>query len=69
MTDGPPLSRLTFDRAAHHRTDDAWLAAAWPQCRVVAITPKSATPTNGSHAAYRSPGSVPDDAPRPAARA
>ena len=64
MIERPPLSRLSFDRAAHHRTDDAWLSAAWSQCRVVAITPKSATPTRDSHAAYRSPGSVPDDAPR-----
>lgn len=64
MTDGPPLSRLSFDRAAHHRTDDAWLATAWQQCRVVAVTSKSATPTRGPHTVYRSPGSVPTDAPR-----
>ena len=31
MTEGPPLSRYTYDRAAVHRTDDAWLADAWPR--------------------------------------
>jgi NAD+ diphosphatase len=41
---GPPLSTLTFDRAAHHRTDDAWLAKAWTRAKVVVISAKSATP-------------------------
>jgi NAD+ diphosphatase len=64
MTDGPPLARPMFDRAAHRRGDAAWLSAAWQRCRVVAITPKSATPTRGGHAVYRSPESVPNAAPR-----
>ncbi|MDT4904883.1 MAG: diphosphatase [Pseudonocardiales bacterium] len=42
--DGPPLSRVTFDRAAQHRTDDAWLADAWTRAKVVLISPKSTTP-------------------------
>jgi NAD+ diphosphatase len=65
MTGGPPLSRSSFDRAAHHRGDDAWLAAAWSRCRVVDVTPKSAVPTDGdAHLVFRSPSSVSDDAPR-----
>lgn len=32
------LSRLGHDRAALRRTDDAWLAAAWPGAHVVAVT-------------------------------
>lgn len=65
LPDGPPLSRATFDRAAHHRSDDEWLAEAWTRCRVVAVTPKSSTPTDPSaHVVYRSPSSVPADAPR-----
>jgi NAD+ diphosphatase len=65
LPDGPPLSRATFDRAAQHRNDESWLAEAWTRCRVVAVTAKSATPTDpSSHVVYRSPSSVPDDAPR-----
>jgi NAD+ diphosphatase len=26
-----------LDRAAHHRTDDAWIAAAWPRARVMVL--------------------------------
>jgi NAD+ diphosphatase len=65
LPDGPPLSRATFDRAAHHRNDEEWLAEAWTRCRVVAVTPKSAAPTDlSSHLVYRSPSAVPADAPR-----
>ena len=32
------LSRLAHDRAAHRRTDDDWLAAAWPDARVLVVT-------------------------------
>jgi NAD+ diphosphatase len=65
MTEGPPLSRSSFDRAAHHRSDDAWLAAAWQRCRVVAISPKSAVPTDGTaRMVFRAPDAMPDDAPR-----
>jgi NAD+ diphosphatase len=62
--DGPPLSRLAYDRAAHHRTDEPWLKSAWPRCRVVAISAKSATPTAGPRLVLRTPDSVPDSAPR-----
>jgi NAD+ diphosphatase len=34
---GPPLARSSLDRAAHHRTDDAWLADAWKRGRVLLI--------------------------------
>ena len=65
MTDGPPLSRYSYDRAAEHRADAAWLAAAWARCRVVPVTPKSAVPTDGAaRLVFRDPGGIPADAPR-----
>ncbi|WBB66570.1 NAD(+) diphosphatase [Micromonospora sp. WMMD812] len=33
----PPLARSTLDRAAHHRTDPAWLAEAWLRARVLVL--------------------------------
>lgn len=33
----PPLVRSTLDRAAHRRTDAAWLAGAWAHSRVLVI--------------------------------
>jgi len=63
--DGPPLSRFAYDRAAHRRADDAWLADAWPHSRVVAVSPKSTTPTDGAgRLALRDPGTVDAAAPR-----
>jgi NAD+ diphosphatase len=44
--DGPPLSRLTFDRAAPRRTDEAWLAEAWTRARVVLVSPQSLVPVD-----------------------
>jgi NAD+ diphosphatase len=38
-----PLSAGTFDRAAAHRSDEAWLADAWTQARVLLVSPGSAT--------------------------
>ncbi len=35
--DAPPLARSTLDRAAEHRTDDEWLAAAWNRGLVLVI--------------------------------
>jgi NAD+ diphosphatase len=65
MTAGPPLSRLSYDRAALHRTDAAWIADAWSRCRVVAVTPKSAVPTNGkARLVFRAPADIADDSPR-----
>jgi NAD+ diphosphatase len=62
-----PLSAPAFDRAAHRRSDQDWLADAWRRARVVALTAKSATPvTTGDtpHLAFRSSAEVPADAPR-----
>jgi NAD+ diphosphatase len=33
----PPLARSTLDRAAHRRTDEAWLAEAWKRARVLLV--------------------------------
>ncbi|SOD73184.1 NAD+ diphosphatase [Jatrophihabitans sp. GAS493] len=46
MENQPPLSRATFDRAALHRTDDAWLAAAWDRAKVALLNQRGATPTS-----------------------
>jgi NAD+ diphosphatase len=62
--DGPPLSRLAYDRAAVRRNDDKWLADAWPRSRVVAVTATSSVPVAGGHVAYRAPEAVAPDAPR-----
>lgn len=37
QVDAPPLARSTLDRAAEHRTDDEWLAAAWDRGLVLVI--------------------------------
>jgi NAD+ diphosphatase len=37
LADAPPLARGTLDRAAEHRTDDEWLAAAWDRGRVLLV--------------------------------
>jgi NAD+ diphosphatase len=44
VTAGLPLSVARFDRAARHRSDPDWLAAAWTRALVVPVSPKSATP-------------------------
>jgi len=33
----PALSRVGYDRAVEHRTDDAWLAAAWERALVLEV--------------------------------
>jgi NAD+ diphosphatase len=49
-----PLSEAAFDRAAHRRADDAWLATAWQDAKVVLVSPKSAFPvTDGGRIEYR----------------
>jgi NAD+ diphosphatase len=62
------LAAAAFDRAALHRTDTAWLAAAWERARVLVITRKSATPVdrpNGSpRLAFRTSSELPAAAPR-----
>ncbi|MBE7188158.1 NAD(+) diphosphatase [Jatrophihabitans endophyticus] len=58
--DGPPLARVSWDRAGLHRTDEAWLAEAWSRARVLLVSPQSATPVD----ADRQLASVaPQDAP------
>ncbi|MBL7254965.1 NAD(+) diphosphatase [Paractinoplanes lichenicola] len=37
QVDAPPLARSTLDRAAEHRTDEEWLAAAWDRGLVLVI--------------------------------
>lgn len=65
MTGGPPLSRRTYDRAAQHRSDDGWLARAWPGARVVALTARAATPTDGAaRLVLRAPADIDPAAPR-----
>jgi NAD+ diphosphatase len=39
-----PLAAVRYDRAALHREDDAWIAAAWANAQVVLLDQKSATP-------------------------
>ncbi|MEU8661019.1 NAD(+) diphosphatase [Actinoplanes philippinensis] len=34
---GPPLARTTLDRAAEHRRDEEWLAAAWDRGQVLVV--------------------------------
>lgn len=67
-SDLPLSGEAPFDRAAHRRNDDAWLADAWALSRVLAVSPKSATPATRAgtdlQVAFRTPLHVPDDAPR-----
>lgn len=64
--DGPLLARAAFDRAAHRRGDVDWLAQAWSRARVLVLSPRSATPVDGTglRLAYRSADDVPPEAPR-----
>ncbi|WP_375491429.1 NAD(+) diphosphatase [uncultured Jatrophihabitans sp.] len=60
MVDEPPLSGTHYDRAALHRTDDAWLADAWTRAQVVLVTPDSKTPVVDGRLAVRTAGDAPD---------
>ncbi|MBV9593279.1 MAG: NAD(+) diphosphatase [Actinobacteria bacterium] len=40
----PPLAESVLDRAGHHRTDAAWLAAAFPPARVLRVSASSRAP-------------------------
>jgi NAD+ diphosphatase len=52
----PPFSDSKFDRAALHRTDADWLAAAWSRARVLPVSAKSAVPvTAEGRVVYRDP--------------
>ena len=64
---GPLLARQAFDRAAHRRADQAWLAEAWGTARIVVVSPKSATPVADPDApvlSFRGPADLPADVPR-----
>lgn len=63
---GPMLAGVAYDRAALHRTDDAWLADAWTRARVLAVSPGSATPVtpDGRSIAYLGSDDVDAAAPR-----
>ena len=37
----PPLARSALNRAAHHRTDPAWLEAAWDRARILVVSADS----------------------------
>jgi NAD+ diphosphatase len=64
----PRLSRSGHDRAAHHRDDPGWLAAAWDGAQVLVITPDLTAPIDetelGSRLQLRPAAAVPPDAPR-----
>jgi len=56
MTDpvGPPrLARASYDRAALHRPDSAWIAQAWTRARVIVISPSASTPVQRGDGAVR----------------
>jgi NAD+ diphosphatase len=58
---GPPLSEAAYDRAAHRRADEAWLAEAWTRAKVLLISPKSAFPVDASGGlVYRDAASAPE---------
>jgi NAD+ diphosphatase len=40
---GPPLARSGVDRAAHRRTDQQWLDAAWARAEVLVVNPSGRT--------------------------
>jgi NAD+ diphosphatase len=57
----PTLSRGLHDRASQLRTDQAWLAEAWPKSQVLAVSPQSTVPVlDGPRLAFRPPSAVPD---------
>ncbi len=47
MIEPPALARSAVDRAAEHRTDGAWLAAAWESAGVLPLGPGLATAVEG----------------------
>jgi len=59
LTRRPTLSRGVHDRATHLRTDEAWLAEAWPKSLVLAVNPDGTVPVlEGPRLAFRSPAAV-----------
>jgi NAD+ diphosphatase len=56
-----PFAEAVYDRAALHRTDEAWLADAWSRARVVPVSAKSAVPVSAEgRVEYRSSTDAPD---------
>lgn len=53
MIPPPALSRASFDRAAHRRSDEAWLADAWRSAAILSLGPDGTVQIEGD-----------DDAPR-----
>lgn len=60
MNSALPLSIPRFDRAAHHRTDDVWLAEAWALGRVLPVSAKSTLPVRDGHLELRAASAAPD---------
>ena len=55
-----PLAQVAFDRAAHRRSDDTWLAEAWQRARVVPVSAKSSFPVAAGHIEHRAAADAPD---------
>lgn len=55
-----PLAQAHYDRAALHRTDEAWLGTAWQRAKIVAVSPKSATPVSDGRVVFRDAAYAPD---------
>jgi len=55
-----PLAEAKYDRAAAHRSDDAWLADAWSRGRAVLVSPKSRTPVEDGRLLPRDAVDAPD---------
>lgn len=62
--DGPPLGRVSWDRAGLHRGDDDYLADAWLRSRVVLVSPDSATPTDAKGQVEARPSAEAPEGPR-----
>ncbi len=66
--DQPRLTHVAYDRAAHRRTDEQWLAQAWPNAQVVLVGPAGTTPVVRGDGvvqiSLRPSALVPADAPR-----
>ncbi len=56
LSDGPILAPRRVRPVAARRTDEHWLADAWSRARVMAISPKSATPVTADGRIDRLPG-------------
>lgn len=55
-----PLAHAAYDRAAQHRSDEAWLADAWRRGRVVLVSPRSSFPVADGRLQHRPASDAPD---------